>query len=207
MLLLRAATERGWAAVVGMPWFGAVAAHEFGVNLERLALVPNPGPDWATVVAALVDGVDMVAVAASGPVAEGTVRTLQARAREKGCVLVPTSQWPAASTTLKVTERRWEGLDHGRGRVKRQVLEVTASGRGAAARPRKTTVELGKPLADAAELVAAFPPAPDLPVPAAFETTSGVDLWSDLQPNEGPPDQWAELMHHLPRIERKKPWH
>jgi hypothetical protein len=51
--------------VVGLPALGAVAAVEqHGVPLERLVLVPHPGPDWPTVVAALLDGLDMVVVAA-----------------------------------------------------------------------------------------------------------------------------------------------
>jgi len=68
--LLAAASQAGsWCAVVGMPSLSAVAAAEAGVVLDRLALVPYPGPEWSTVVAALLDGIDVVVTAPPGPVA------------------------------------------------------------------------------------------------------------------------------------------
>lgn len=214
MVLLAAATRAGWAAVVGMPGFGALAAHEIGCRLDRLALVPEPGPDWARVVGALMGGVDMVAAMAPGPVAEGTVRALQARAREHGTVLVPVSAWPAADLVLEVTGRRWEGLRQGRGRLCRQILDVLASGRGAAAKPRSATLALGDPPLDATRLVAALPP-PDkqayrtfapTPVPnAPHGAHAELDLWSNLKPDDEPADPWVELMHHLSKIERSAP--
>lgn len=212
-LIAGAMRDGGWAAIVGLPHLGVLAAiQEHRLAAERLALVPNPGPDWPQVVSALVDGVDVVAVAVPGPVADSTVRTLQARAREKGCVLVPTSRWPGASTTLKVTGRRREGLGHGSGRLKRQTLDVTASGRGAAARLRKATVAFGEPVVDAATLITSFaPPAHNYasPEPAAEKTQNGTqtDLSSTLKQAETPADPWAQLMRHLPRIDRSRPWH
>lgn len=49
-----------WVAAVGFPSIGLVAAAQMGVPLERLALVPAPGERWAEVVAALLDGVDLL---------------------------------------------------------------------------------------------------------------------------------------------------
>ena len=69
LALLSAASRSGsWCAVVGVPALGALAAAESGIALDRLALVPNPGPEWPTVVAALIDGVDVVVTAVPGPV-------------------------------------------------------------------------------------------------------------------------------------------
>lgn len=145
MLLLAAATREGWAAVVGMPHFGALAARELGCNLERLALVPEPGPDWPTVVGALMDGVDLVAVSAPAGVSDGTVRALKARARERGCILVPTAAWAGSDLVMQVTGRQWTGLGQGGGRLRQQQLKVTATGRGRAARPKTAQVTLGAP--------------------------------------------------------------
>ncbi|WP_165449490.1 hypothetical protein [Krasilnikovia cinnamomea] len=40
-----------------MPNFGVLAATtDYGIASERLALVPAPGPDWPTLVAAGADG-------------------------------------------------------------------------------------------------------------------------------------------------------
>ncbi len=52
--------EGAWAAAVGLPSLGLRAAAELGVALERLALVPAPGERWPAVVAALLDGMDLL---------------------------------------------------------------------------------------------------------------------------------------------------
>src|SRR2546430_11276252 len=82
-------SDLSWCAVVGMPTLGLVAAAEFGIALDRLALVPDPGPEWPTVVAALLDGVDVVVAAPPGPVAAPLAGRLAARARQRGSVLLP----------------------------------------------------------------------------------------------------------------------
>jgi hypothetical protein len=105
-LLAGVMTAGGWAAVVGLPELGMVAADEHGIPLDRLALVPEPGPDWPAVVAVLLDGLDMVVVATAGDVAAGTVRALAARARTRGAVLVPIRRhrwWDAAWSTGTLT--------------------------------------------------------------------------------------------------------
>ncbi len=89
--MLGAATRAGcWCAVVGMPHLGLVAAAELGVDLDRFALVPEPGADWPQVVAALLDGIDVVVVAPPAGTPTALARRLAARARQRGTVLVPT---------------------------------------------------------------------------------------------------------------------
>src|SRR5436305_1103558 len=80
-----------WAAVVGMPDLGLLAAAELGVVLHRLVLVPRPGTELGAVVAALLDGVDLVVVATDGIAllrsrGAGLARRLSARARHRGAV-------------------------------------------------------------------------------------------------------------------------
>src|SRR5687768_8677422 len=73
LALLAGASRAGsWCAAVGTPSLGLLAAAEIGVELDRFAFVPNPGPDLAGVVAALVDGMEVVAVGQTGrlPVAD-----------------------------------------------------------------------------------------------------------------------------------------
>src|SRR5215211_1230971 len=64
LALVAGASAAGfWVAAVGLPDLGILAAAETGVALERLALVPSPGPRaWPTVVAALLDAIDVVLV-------------------------------------------------------------------------------------------------------------------------------------------------
>ncbi|MFC7530161.1 hypothetical protein [Actinoplanes sp. GCM10030250] len=144
VLLAGALKDTGaYAAVVGMPAFGALCASvDHSIPLGHLALVPEPGPDWPTVVATLLDGVDIVVVQPPVGTAAAIIRSLQARARQRGTVLVSTQVWTGADLTLQVTGRRWHGLGRGRGRLKWQELDVQTSGRGSAARPRSTTLTL-----------------------------------------------------------------
>jgi hypothetical protein len=139
-LIAEASRSGSWCAVVGIPTFGAVAAAEAGIALERLALVPYPGPEWPTVVAALIDGVDVVISAVPAAVSGSIASRLSARARQRGCVLVPYGQWEGADVTLEVTRGAWEGLGQGHGRLRRRQLSISVRGRGAASRPKEVTV-------------------------------------------------------------------
>ena len=150
-----------WAAVAGLPALGVVAAHEHGIPVERL-LLPNPGPDRSVVVAALLDGVDMVVVAPAGNADAATVRTLAARTRSRAAVLVSTRPWVGCDLTLTVTRHDWAGLGTGRGRLRGHQIAVRATGRGAAARPREITVPVPSPWPD--------------PLPAAQRPVSGTPV-------------------------------
>lgn len=141
LALLSAASRSGsWCAVVGVPGLGALAAAESGIVLDRLALVPHPGPEWPTVVAALIDGVDVVVTAVPGAVSASVASRLVARARQRGSVLMPYGHWAGADVTLQVMHGMWDGLGAGRGRLRRREVTVTARGRGAAARPKEITM-------------------------------------------------------------------
>jgi hypothetical protein len=127
-----------WCAVVGVPSLGLAAAAETGVALERLALVPAPGQGWPAVVAALLDGLDVVVVRPPARVRLGDSRRLVARARERGAVLVPLSgTWEGADLRLAVTTSEWQGLEDGHGHLRARRLEVLVQGRGAAGPPRR----------------------------------------------------------------------
>jgi hypothetical protein len=48
-LLAEATREGSWAAITGMPDVGVAAAAELGIELDRLALIPDPGAEVAAV--------------------------------------------------------------------------------------------------------------------------------------------------------------
>ncbi|GAA3948087.1 hypothetical protein [Actinoplanes auranticolor] len=141
-LLAEAMSTGSWAAVVGMPTFGALAAAEAGVPLEHLALIPEPGPDWPAVVSAAIDGVDIVVVTTPPTAADNVTRALINRARQKGTVLIPTSAWAGNDLAITLTSRTWSGLRQGHGRLRNQQTTLRAAGRGRAARPRTVTVAM-----------------------------------------------------------------
>lgn len=145
-LLAHACAEGAWAAVVGQPSVGLLAAAQAGVALERLALVPRPGLDAPSVVAALVDGLDVVLVGPGAVLADSDRRRLTARARDRGAVLLSSVAWPGANVVLTAASERWSGAEDGAGRLRAHDLRVTRSGRGGAGVPQSIglTLPLGR---------------------------------------------------------------
>jgi hypothetical protein len=143
--LLAPATEGGsWAALVGLPAAGLLAAAGAGVALERLAVVAPPGRSWPTVLASLLDGFDLV-VAAPARVRAADARRLGARARERGTVvlLVGPGAWPeGVDLRLALTAPAWDGLGLGHGHLQRRRVHLEVSGRREASRPRSTDLWL-----------------------------------------------------------------
>jgi len=142
--LAAAATETGeWAAAVALSdTLGMEAASEVGVALERFPVVRHVPPDrWATVVAALLDGITLVVAEVPRRVRAGDVRRLTARARERDAVLValppPGATW-AGDAALRITSEggTWTGATHDGGPVTGRAVRVRVGGRGEAARHR-----------------------------------------------------------------------
>jgi hypothetical protein len=136
-LMATASAAGSWCAAVGLPRLGLVAAAEAGVAVERFALVPWPGAEWTSVVAALLDGFDIVVVATPGSVPAAVADRLVARARQRGSTLVSVGRWPRAEVSLEVAGGVWHGLGPGRGRLRGREVEVVAHGRGSAAKAHR----------------------------------------------------------------------
>ncbi|MEV7971623.1 hypothetical protein [Cellulomonas sp. NPDC089187] len=143
MIAAACTTREAWAAVVGQPSIGLLAAAEAGVGLDRLALVPRPGPDAPSVLAALLDGIDVVVVGPGTALQDADRRRLMARARDRGSVLLATAPWPGASCVVTVTGGRWTGPGEGDGRLRARELHLTRTGRGSSGgRPEELTLVL-----------------------------------------------------------------
>jgi len=154
-LLGEASAAGAWSALVGFPHISAEAAAEYGIDLTRLAVVPPSGiagaavgSAWTTAVGALLDAVDVVA-ARPPRLVPGDVRRLAARARTRDAVLVPyltgSESWSGADVRLTAHDGYWTGIGAGTGRLVARRLDVTADGRGRAARPRSATLWLPSP--------------------------------------------------------------
>lgn len=125
-LLAEPSKSGSWCSVVGIPEFGAEAAHRAGIALERLALVPEPGERWLSVVAALAEVMGVVAVRPPVRVSMGEANRLAARLRERGCVLLSCGEWPRAEASLSLGRAHWSGLGSGHGYLAEREVEVTA---------------------------------------------------------------------------------
>lgn len=139
----------GWVAVLGLRSLGLLAATGLGLVSERLAMVaaPERRPALASVVAALVDGFDVVVVGSDARrrLNGGDTRRLMARLRERGGVLFAVGDdlpGGSAQVRLRVLASQWEGLEQGAGHLQQRRVTVELGGRGAASRPRRMEVLL-----------------------------------------------------------------
>lgn len=142
MIAAACTAREAWAAVVGQPSLGLLAAAQSGVALGRLAVVPQPGAEGPTVVAALLDGIDVVVVGPGCALTDADRRRLTARARDRGSVLLSTAPWPGAGCVLTVEGGRWSGVGEGDGRLRAHELHVIRTGRGSAGRAQDLQVVL-----------------------------------------------------------------
>ena len=146
-----AATGAGeWAAMVDdAGTLGGLAAAEAGVDLARFAVVRSvPRDRWATVVAALLEGVSVVLAEIPRSVRMGDARRLAARARERSSVLVAFAPderaWPVeAALRLRTQGGAWSGIGEGDGVLagRAPVVEVTTRGRSSMV-PMRASFEL-----------------------------------------------------------------
>jgi hypothetical protein len=139
--LAAAATTAGeWAVAVEVEsarfgLLGGLAAAEAGVALDRFAVARRVPPTrWATVVAALLDGIGLVLAEVPAHARAVDARRLAARARERGAVLVGVGAWPAeAALRLWADGTAWPGLGLGAGLLSARELRVRVEGHGAPA--------------------------------------------------------------------------
>jgi hypothetical protein len=179
-VLVEASAGGAWVGVVGRPDLGLVAAAEAGMRLDRLALVPAPGPELMAVTSALLDGLDVVVTTVARPVPAGERQRLAARARQRGAVLCVLGSWPGADVQLSCTGARWggvgAGLHGGSGRLGERRVEVRVVGRGMA--PAGRVERLLMPARPATPAAAPAPvvvpaPSPGAAAPAAGLTSVG----------------------------------
>ncbi|MCD2192457.1 hypothetical protein LQ327_03480 [Actinomycetospora endophytica] len=169
-LLAEASRAGSWCALVGLPGVGLAAADEAGMDLARTAVVPRPGPRPASVVAALVDGVDVVVLGGASAWRAGDRQRLAARVRQKGAVLVPVGAWPGADVELHATGGTWSGLlGDGAGRLRSRRVHLRCAARGRA-RDRREDVLLPGPEGRVVEVPGAVGVVPEAPLDLSART-------------------------------------
>lgn len=148
-LLAESNAAGAWCAAVGLDSLGLLAAHHAGLTLSRLVLVPEPGRDWPTIVAALLDTFEIVLLQPPSRTSVTLQRRLAARIRERDRVLVSVGadEFPGMSPDVRLIgiTSVWEGLGWGFGHLRSRQLQIRAEGRRLAGRPRHATVWLPDP--------------------------------------------------------------
>ena len=132
LALTATASQSGsWAAVVGLGALGLAAAAEWGLALDRVIGIPDvPASQSATVLAALVDSVDLVLIDGAS-VRAGEARRISARLVQRGGVLVLVERVGgfSADITCDFSTETWEGLGDGYGRLTARHAQLRVAGR------------------------------------------------------------------------------
>ncbi len=128
-LMARPSQDGAWCAAIGMPELGAEAAERYGLDLDRLVLVPEPGPRWLAITATIAEVMPVVAVRPPARVGDAEIARLSARLRDRGSVLLVQGQWPQAEAVIDVADPRWSGLGAGHGYLAGRELTVSVTSR------------------------------------------------------------------------------
>lgn len=140
-LLAEPSAAGSWCAVVGVPEFGVAAATAFGVQPERLVLVPHPGDQWLAVTAAVADVMGVVVTRPPKRASDSGVARLAARLRQRGATLLVLGTWPQSEAMIGIADGQWSGIGRGHGRLTARQVTVTVSSR-LAGRPRSARLWL-----------------------------------------------------------------
>jgi len=159
MVLLAGPSAAGsWCGVVGVPEFGIEAASRYGIDLERLVLIPNPGDQWLAVTAAVADVMSVVVTRPPKRATDATVSRLSARLRQRGVTLIVLGPWPQTEAMLTLSDSAWTGIGNGHGFLESRRATVTVSTR-LGGRPRSAELWLPDPMEQFRSVSAPLAPA------------------------------------------------
>ncbi len=207
-LIRDALAEGAWGALVDVGTFGADAASEFGIPLERIVRVETGAAEaerttgvgavasWIDVMGAAVDGFDVVVTTVPaelrGARSPAAVRKLVTRVQQKGAIVVVLGESGALNCDLVLStgHTEWTGVTQGAGHLRSRVIHVEAGGRRL---PVSRHVSL---LVDATSGRAVCSLAPAPAVGSTSRTESTVDI-VDMAQESSERDPQAELLAEM----------
>ncbi len=150
-LAAEATIAGAWLAVVDVPWLGVEAVAELGVPLERLVRVDpgssgSTGTAWAELVAAVLDGFEVVVTRIPRRLNGAMLRRVLARVQARESVLIAVGE-PGPllpDIALEASTPVWEGVADGWGHLCGRRVTVAATGRRIP-RPRRAELWLPGP--------------------------------------------------------------
>lgn len=200
-------------AVIAPNSFALGACLDFGIPLRRVVqfMLPddaNGRAGWPQLVAAVIEGFDVVVLADHRRVGASTGRQLVARSRERGSVLVRAGvpSWAdAPDLRFDLHQPTWHGLGEGHGHLRSRVLGVQVAGRRWPGAPRTRHLRLsgdGVEKVTGPQPIARRPIAPRGAEPAVARH-AGADIDELLAISDGRAD--IDEAHPSVDVERAEP--
>lgn len=116
-----------WVGFAGWDDFGAEAASQWGIELRRTVLVPEPGDLWLEVAAAMVDVLKVVVLKPTTRVDPKSASVLDARLRARSATLVVWGDWPRVEARVSAEQVAWSGTGRGTGRLQHRDLRLAVA--------------------------------------------------------------------------------
>lgn len=141
--------NRQWAIAIGMHDVGWLAAHESGIDFERLLIVSKA--PTAPVLAAAIDGARIVVAGPATRLTASDQRALAGRLRQRGASLISAHPWPGAYQ-VQATTAAARGCDDAAGYLKSRILRATSPAATITLRADANGLETHHPARGAAQL-------------------------------------------------------
>lgn len=143
LALVAAASQSGeWCGVLDVPDLGLEAVAGWGIDLDRLVWVADPGDRWMSTVGSMADVLGLVIVRAPERVTSAEASRLVARLRQTRSTMLVLGEWPQSEAQIRVVSSSWSGLGDGHGYLADRHLELEVrQGQGAGA-PRRSRLRV-----------------------------------------------------------------
>jgi hypothetical protein len=142
LALAGAASPLGWHAAIGLPETNWLAGAPYGLRLEQMLLIDQPGERWVDVLAGVLPGVDTVLLRPPGRLEPRISKRIGALLRRHDKVLIVAGHWPGSTLRLTCSDDQWHGLGDGHGLIAGRETTITVTGRGSVTRMRSARLWL-----------------------------------------------------------------
>ncbi|SMG32697.1 hypothetical protein [Agreia pratensis] len=143
LALVAAASQSGeWCGVLDVPDLGLEAAAGWGIDLDRLVWVADPGDRWMSTVGSMADVLGLVIVRAPARVTSAEASRLVARLRQTRSTMLVLGEWPQPESQIRVVSSTWTGLGDGYGHLTDRHLELEVRQGQSAGPPRRSRLRV-----------------------------------------------------------------
>jgi hypothetical protein len=121
---------------------GLEAAAGWGIDLDRLVWVADPGDRWMSTVGSMADVLGLVIVRAPARITSAEASRLLARLRQTRSTMLVLGEWPQSESQIRVVSSTWTGLGDGYGHLADRHLELEVRQGQSAGPPRRSRLRV-----------------------------------------------------------------